>query len=457
MKITYTSHILATRGIYFMEQMNLLHEDTKKLFFKYLLPSISATLVTSIYVLADTIMIGKGVGQAGLAVLNFILPIFTLFFGTGLLLGVGGAVLMSVANGMGDKKLANTYFTHSVLGGGIIAVLFMVLGLIFLEPIGYLLGCTEANIELFTSYGKYLVGFCPVFVFSSLLQAYVRNDGAPKRAMVAVISGGVTNIILDYIFIFILGMGMAGGAIATVIGSVTSVTILLTHFRSKQNTMKLLKGSMQLHVINKIIHSGLPSFLIEVASGLVILVFNLQLLKYIGEVGVVVYSIMANSAIVAMSLFNGVSQGAQPIMATNYGAKQNERVLSVRRLGSIVVLLIGIVLCLFGLLFPETVVKIFIEPTAEVLEMARGALRIYFIAFIMMSLNIFYSTYFQSILKPKISLIICLLRGVILCIILVFILPIFMGVTGIWLVMPITELITVIIAIGLVKSATNKL
>lgn len=440
-----------------MQHIDLLHDDPKKLFFKYLLPSISATLVTSIYVLADTIMIGKGVGQAGLAVLNFILPIFTLFFGTGLLLGVGGAVLMSVANGMGDKKLANTYFTNSVVCGAVIALIFTVLGLLFLEPIGYMLGCTETNIELFTSYGKYLVGFCPIFVFSSLLQAFVRNDGAPKKAMVAVISGGVTNIILDYIFIFKFGMGMSGGAIATVIGSITSVTLLLTHFPSKQNTMQLLKGRMQFKVVKKIIHSGLPSFLVEVASGIVILLFNLQLLKYVGEVGVVVYSIMANSAIVAMSLFNGVSQGAQPIMATNYGAKQNERVLSVRRLGSITVLIIGVALCLLGFLFPEFVVKIFIEPTAEVLEMARGALRIYFVAFIMMSLNIFYSTYFQSILQPKISLIICLLRGVILCIILVFILPILMGVTGIWLVMPITEFITVIIAIGLIRSPQNRI
>lgn len=254
-----------------MQQMDLLHDDPKKLFFKYLLPSISATLVTSIYVLADTIMIGKGVGQDGLAVLNFILPLFTLFFGTGLLLGVGGAVLMSVANGSGDKKLANTYFTHAALSGAFLAILFTVLGLVFLEPIGYMLGCTPVNIGLFTSYAQYLVGFCPVF------------------------------------------------------------------------------------------------------------------------------------------------------------------------------------------LFPDIVVQIFIEPTTEVLDMARGAIRIYFAAFIMMSLNIFYSTYFQSVLKPKLSLIICLLRGIIICTILVFLLPLLIGVTGIWLVMPITELITAIIAMMMVRSAKNSI
>ncbi len=114
-----------------------------KLFFKYLLPSISATLVTSIYVLADTIMIGKGISASALAALNLILPVFTLLFGTGLLLGVGGAILMSVANGAGNKKLANTYFTNSVVSGAVIAILYTILGRTFLEKIGYLLGCTE--------------------------------------------------------------------------------------------------------------------------------------------------------------------------------------------------------------------------------------------------------------------------------------------------------------------------
>lgn len=434
-----------------MQQVDLLKEDTKKLFFKYLLPSISATLVTSIYVLADTIMIGQGIGASGIAALNYILPVFTLFFGTGLLLGVGGAVLMSVANGSGNKKLADTYFTSSVMWGAIIALLYMIIGSIFLKPIGYMLGSDESNIHLFTSYGRYLIGFAPVFVFSSLLQAFVRNDHAPKRAMVAVIAGGVMNIILDYIFIFIFKMGMAGGAIATVLGSVTSVTILLTHFKSKQNTMRFVKLEAPFKILGNILHSGFPSFLIEIASGIVVLVFNLQLLKYVGETGVVVYSIIANTAIVAMSLFNGVSQGAQPIMATNYGAKQLKRVVEVRQLAAITAFIIGVIIFLVGFLFPEVAVEMFVKPTPEITQMARGAIRIYFIAFIFMSLNILYSTYFQSILKANLSMIICLLRGIVISIILVFILPTFMGVTGIWLVMPITECITVLVAFTLVK------
>lgn len=431
--------------------MELLHEDARKLFLRYLLPSISATLVTSIYVLADTIMIGKGIGASGIAALNLILPLYNLLFGTGLLLGVGGAVLMSIANGSGEHQLASRYFTHSIIAGSIIAIIYAILGNLFLEEMGYALGCTKENSPLFISYGKYLITFSPVFVISSLLQAFVRNDGAPKRAMTAVITGGVTNIVLDYIFIFKFKWGMAGGAIATVIGSTLSVGILLTHFLSPHNKMKLVKEKWSWEITKKIIYSGLPSFLVEIASGVVVLLFNLQLLKYTGDVGVVAYSIVANSAIVAMSLFNGVSQGAQPIIATNYGAHQMQRVKQVRRLGAITAFSIGMVIYLLGALYPDVTIALFVNPTPEILDLGREAIRIYFIAFLMMSLNMFYSSYFQSVLKPGLSLTICLLRGLIICVILVFILPLWLGVTGIWLVMPMTELLTIMITFVLLK------
>lgn len=440
-----------------MQQVDLLKDEPSKLFLRYLLPSISATLVTSIYILADTIIIGKGVGSEGIAALNLLLPLFALFFGTGLLFGVGGGVLMSVANGSGDHRGANTYFTNAVFGAAVVALIYMILGTIFLEPIAYILGSTENSIGLVTEYGKYLIMGAPIFVCSSLLQALVRNDQAPKKAMIAVIAGGITNIILDCVFIYGLGMGMKGGAIATVIGSIVSVVILLTHFKSSMNTMRWIKGTVGIGIIGKIFQSGLSSFLIEIASGLVIFFFNLQLLNYIGDIGVVVYSIVANSALVALSLFNGVAQGTQPIIATNFGGEQMGRVLQVRRLGVLATTIIGIVLFAIGFLFPEMIVRVFIYPTPEVIELATTAIRIYFIAFLMMNMNILYSTYFQSIVRPQAALILCLLRGMILSIGLVFLLPILFGVIGIWLVMPITEFITLMVAMILIKKTDKSL
>lgn len=439
-----------------MRTSNLLTEKPRKLFFKYLLPSISATLVTSIYILADTIMIGQGIGASGLAALNLVLPLFTALFGVGLLFGVGGGVLMSVATGKGDGEKGNRYFTTAMVGASLVSILIATLGMIFFDEIAYFLGANEGNIHLVRGYGKYLVAFAPMFVGSTLLQSLVRNDRAPGRAMIGVISGGVINIVLDYIFIFELNMGMTGGAVATVIGSTITVVILLTHFRTEENTMKFVKSGFSFNIAKEIFKCGASSFLIEVASGIVVFFFNIQLISYIGEVGVVVYGIIANFLFIAMSLFNGVAQASQPIMANNYGAGKVDRVIEVRNIGSITSIVIGTALFFIGYMFPEFVIKVFVSPTPEIMTIGVSAIKTYIVAVLMMNLNIFYCNYFQSIIRPNLSLIICLLRGVILSTALVFILPKIFGATAIWLVMPLTEGVTLIVSLILIKLSDRK-
>lgn len=440
-----------------MKQLNLLKEEPKKLFFQYLFPSISATLVTSIYVLADSIIIGKGIGSDGIAALNIALPLFTLLFGIGLLFGVGGGVLMSVANGSNNAKSANEFFSTSIVCAVIISIMLLIIGNIFFKPIFYLMGATDNNYHLVHDYAIYIIYFCPIFVFSTLLQAFVRNDKAPKKSMVAVITGGITNIVLDCVFIYGMGMGMAGGAIATVIGSTVSVLILLTHFVSKSNSMKFKLTGFSLKKVFRILECGVSSFLIEISSGIVILFFNLQTLRYIGEQGVVVYSIISNSAIIAMSLFNGVAQASQPIMAVNFGAKHFDRVKTIRQIASITTVTIGLLLCLTGALFPKIIIEIFVIPTDEIMNLGVAAIRVYFTAFIFMSLNILFSNYLQSIVQPYQAMFICLLRGIILSLLLLFLLPAIFGTNALWIVMPVTEAITLVVGLFLVKKTEKNM
>lgn len=433
-------------GVIFM--YDILKDDIKGLFFKkYLLPSISATLVTSIYVLADTIMVGKGVGAHAIAALNIVLPIYSVLFGTGLLLGIGGGVLMSVANGSGNHEKANTFFTLSILCGILFSILYMGFGLLFFKPIIFLLGGTEQNFPLIKQYLFPLLLFAPAFIFSSLLQAFVRNDKSPKRAMIAVISGGVTNIVLDYIFIFEFHWSMFGAVLATIMGTILTDCILFSHFLSNKNTMKLTKQELSLSSVFHIFSCGLSSFLTEISNGILIFFFNIQFLNYIGEIGVVVYSIISNCVIVAMSLFNGVSQASQPLIATNYGAHQINRVRLVYRLGIIVIITIGCLLFASGFFAPEFFISIFVEPTKEINQLGISAIRIYFIAFLFMGYNIFSATYFQSIIQPAYSFMISFLRGLIISGIFIFLFPIIWGANSLWYVMPFTELIVCFIAI----------
>ncbi len=430
---------------------DLLQDDPKKLFGRYLLPSISATFVTSIYIIVDTIMIGRGVGSDALVALNLVLPVFSALFAFGMLFGVGGGVLLSVAHGAGDEQRATEAFSTATAAVSLCAILATVFGCIFLTPLCRVLGADDGNLSMVRDYAQFIVYFAPFFMFSSFLQAIVRNDRDPRRAMAAVLAGAVTNIVFDYIFIFPLGMGLAGGAAATVMGNGLTVFLLLTHFFSPVNSLHFSRRAVSGNMLRQIIPSGAPSFLIESAQGIVTFSFNRQLLRFLGQTAVAIYSIIANCAIVCMSLFNGVSQAAQPVIAANHGANLPQRVRAVRRLGLIVAFCIGGVLTSTAYWMPHTLISLFVHPTAALLTEGTPILRLYFVAFIPMGLNLFLSTYFQSRVHAAQSLFLTLLRGIALPLLLVLALPVCFGAHTIWLTVPITETLTLLCALALLR------
>ena len=431
-----------------MQTNNLLTEPVSKIFFRYLIPAILANMVTSIYILADTIIIGKGIGTLAMAALNIILPLFNIFFGVGLLFGVGGSVLMSIARGRGDEQLGKCYFTLAVILNAVTCLALTVLLWTFMEPIACFLGATDSTMPYIMDYAPYVIGGLSAFAFSSLLQTFVRNDGAPKLAMIAVISGGVLNVILDIIFVFPLQMEMAGAAIASVIGSLCTVFILLLHFLSKSNGLKLSLKGFSFSCIGRVFQNGFTSFLVDVTSGIVMFVFNVRILEYAGDNGVSMYGVICNTAIIVTCLCNGINQAAQPILSTNYGAGFGERIRQVRKLGMTTALVICSIPAILGLVLPNMFTYIFLNPNEEILVMSPTAIRIYFIGFLAMGINMFVVGYFQSTAKPKLSLLICLARGCVLSIVFVTILAPLFGINGIWASVPLAEFVTLLISIS---------
>lgn len=395
-------------------------QPVRKLFFHYLLPSICGTMVTSIYVLADTIIIGKGIGIDAMAALNIVLPLFNIFFGTGLLFGVGGSVLMSIARGRGDADAGHRYFSTAVLLNAATSILYMFLFIFFLEDIARFLGATNVTMPYIMDYAPYILWGLAFFSFSTFLQTFVRNDGAPRLSMAGVVTGGILNVILDIVFVFPLNMGMAGAAIASVIGSITTCLILLCHFFSKKNGLKFtLKGLS-------------PSF------------------------GVSMYGVITNSSIVVTCLCNGINQASQPIISTNHGAGLHDRIQTVKRLGLRTALIICAVPAILGLIVPNMFTYIFLNPNAEILALSETAIRIYFSGFFVMGINIFVIGYFQSTVKPQFSLILCLSRGCILSVLFVYVLPLFFYVAGIWASVPLAEFITLAVALFFLKKTEKE-
>ena len=277
-----------------MNTNEFIQKPVRQLFFHYLIPAICGTMVTSIYVLADTIFIGKRLGATALAALNISLPIYNIFFGLGLLSGVGGSVLMSICRGKSQKEEGNTYFTTALLLNFALLLISMTVCVLFMEDIAWLLGGTEETMPYIMDYLPYIIWGMGTYFFSSFLQTFIRNDGAPKLAMNGVIAGGVTNIVLDYIFLYPMNMGMKGAALATVLGSSLTVVILCTHFFTKKNQLKFTLKGFHPSFLQKIIANGFTSFVIEAASGFTIFIFNLQLIRYLGNTGVSVYGIICN-------------------------------------------------------------------------------------------------------------------------------------------------------------------
>lgn len=417
-------------------------KPVRQLFYQYLIPAICATMVTSVYVLADTIIIGKGIGIEAMAALNIVLPLFNIFFGTGLLFGVGGSVLMSIARGRGEMQAGHRYFTVAVLLNVTACVLYTAIFLLYIEKIARFLGATDQTLPYVMDYAPYIVGGIGFFSFSTFLQTFVRNDGAPKLAMAGVVFGGILNVILDLVFVFPLKMGMAGAAIASVLGSVSTCTILIFHFLSSKNGLKFTLQGISPILAVRIFKNGFTSFLLEVSAGFVMFIFNLQLLKYAGDIGVSMYGVITNSAIVVTCLCNGINQAAQPIISGNYGAGLQERIQIVKKLGLRTAFAVCALPALLGLFVPDLFTYIFLNPNAGILSLSKAAVRIYFSGFLITGINMFIIGYFQSILRPQLSMVLCLMRGCVLSILFAYVLPPFFGIIGIWVSVPLAELCT---------------
>lgn len=436
--------------------MDLLKDNLKKLYFRFLVPSLGSAMVMSIYTLTDAIVIGKGVGADALAALSITTPLLCILMSMGILFGVGGSVPMSVSRGTGNTNKANRFFTLSFFA---LAVITVILWLVYGFGISSLLRIMGANDTLYPyamSYMKYINRFLPVAVFSNYIAIFVRADGDPNRAMVGVLLGGVVNIVLDILFVFPLRMGIGGAAFASVLGMVVQVAVGISHWFSRKNGLKFIKPKHTISSVGQIIGNGIPSFFNELANGFIVLLFNIQILKYCGDTALSIYSVISNCVILFNSLFTGIGQAIQPIVATNYGADKWNRIQGIRKMSYLTIVLMGIVFSLSGILFPLGVCSVFMKIGSASELLAQRAIRTYFIAFLPMGINLLTSYYLQSILNVKRSLCISLLRNVLLSGIAILTFPLLFGGDSLWMVMPVVEALVLVVSVVFLRVSKKK-
>ena len=421
----------------------MIKESITKQFAKYVSLNIFSMLGMSLYIFADTFFVANGVPNNGLAALNIALPVFSFMSGVALMIAMGGATLYAIIKSGGDHENANKVFTHVFIIGVLIGIIFCIIGNVFPNQLGRLMGSNDQLLDMVSTYIRTILTFAPFFMINNILVAFVRNDGNPKLAMFSMLAGCLGNIIFDYIFVFPAKMGIFGAALATGFSPIIGLILLSTHFIRKKNGFKLVTAKLKGSIYAKIVSLGFPSFVTDFSSGMVILLFNREVYKITGTLGVSAYAIVANLALIAISIFNGIAQGTQPLLSYAYGSKNKSDILKILKMTLITTAVTsGVVYGTIALL-PELIIGIFNSTgSVALLQMAKKGLYIYFISLFFSGLNIVSTVFFSSLDKSKSSSVISMLRGFAAVIPLLFIFANLFGMTGIWLVMPAAEFVT---------------
>lgn len=419
-------------------------------FTRYASLSVLGMIAISCYILADTFFVAQGLGANGLAALNLAIPAYNFIHGTGLMLGMGGATKYSIYKSQNDCCNANALYTNTLYLASLFSALFMLTGLFFSDTLSRVLGADSEVFEMTDTYLKVLLLFSPAFIFNDVLLCFVRNDGGPRLSMIATAAGSLTNIVLDYIFIFPCGMGIFGAVLATGASPVLGILIMLPRTLKKTSGFHPVKTGMRAAHIRAEFSLGFPSLLGQLSSGIVMIVFNFIILRLTGNTGVAAYGVIANISLVVVSIYTGISQGMQPLVSRAYGEQSIRAAHRFRRYAMTAMLILSTAIYLSLLLSAEPVVRIFnSQNSAQLQQIAEDGLKLYFTAAPFVGYNTILSMYFTSVERALPAQILSILRGFAAIIPIAFLLAALWGMTGVWLAFPLTELLTALLGVGM--------
>jgi putative MATE family efflux protein len=421
--------------------------NENKLFAKYVSQNILGMIGISVYILADTFFISLAEGANGITALNLVLPVYSLIFAIGSMIGVGSAIRFKIMRARNDDS-AEKYFSNAIICAFIIGAFFMICGAFIPDRIIALLGGDTEIVSVGTPYTRIFMMFAPVFMWNHICNAFVRNDNAPAVAMTATLCSSIFNIVMDYILMFPLKMGMAGAALATALSPVVGVIICCTHLLSKKSTVNFNVIKPSIKKLFEACQLGVSAFVGEISSGVTTVVFNMLILKLAGNIGVAAYGVIANTSMVAVAIFNGVSQGSQPLLSEYYGKGETKKAGNIVRLSICTAFVLAVVIIILMYFGADIVTVVFNSENNPVFEnYAVRGLHLYFIGFIFAGFNIVGTGILSATESAKWAFVSSITRGFIAIIICAFVLSALLGLDGVWLAFPAAESITSIVVI----------
>ncbi|WP_294373284.1 MATE family efflux transporter [uncultured Clostridium sp.] len=417
-----------------------------KRFLGYAIPSALAMFVSSLYTIIDGMFVGQGVGDMALAAVNIVMPLTIMFFGIATMFAVGGGALVSKNFGAGNDEEGVMVFRQVFKFLLVLSIGISIICSVFSSQIVVLLGATEVLKPFASEYLKYYSLFCIPNLIGIALNSFVRNDNRPKLAMISTIAGAITNIFLDYLFIFPFQMGIKGAAIATGLGQLVTVSIVLPHFIKKKGRLSFGNVKLKKNVIMEFIKIGIPSFFAEASFSVIIFVQNLALVNFAGEIGLSAFSIINYITTNIYMVLLGITFGAQPLISYNFGAKKSKNMIHIYKISNITSIIITAVFVIICFVFGRELIGIFTFDNT-VVEIAYNGLNLINLGFFIVGLNLTITVYYQAVEAPKYSNMLCMLRSVVFLPGSVFILAKLFGINGIWLSLLMSEFLSLTVSV----------
>ena len=424
-----------------------------KNFIKYVSQNMLGMVGMSVYILADTYFISVAVGTNGITALNLVLPIYNLIFAIGSMIGVGSAIRYVVEQNKKSPK-ADGYFFHALLWAFIISLFFIFIGVFLPDKLIALLGGDTVIVATGKNYTRIFMCFAPFFMWNYICNAFVRNDGNPSVAMAATLFSSLFNIVFDYVLMFPLGLSMEGAALATGFSPVIGILICCIHLKSDKCSIKLKPTFPSFRRLLYCCQVGVSSFVGEISSGVITVVFNMIILRLAGNTGVAAYGVVANTSLVAVALFNGIAQGSQPLISDSYSRGRHKDVSAYLKMAVTTCISVAVLLLICIFLYAPAITAVFNgEHDAALASYAENGLRLYFIGFLFAGINIVGTAILSAVEAAKYAFAASISRGFVAIILFAFLLSALIGLNGVWLAFPAAEFVTMLITVyGLGKT-----
>ena len=425
---------------------DLLAGRLRPAFFTLFASALGGTLISTIYATVDIICVGQHSGPDATAAISCVNPLWSIMIGPGLLAGVGGSVLMANRRATGKEGSARGYLTAGMALAAVLSLIVTVVLVSFPRELIGFFGAEGQVLEYGVTYMRPVALSAFTFTLASALSAYMRNSGEAFTPTVATAIGGVVNMVLDVYLVFGLDLGVFGAGMATAIGQSVAFVVMVAYLFSKKSVLKFTKVKRIRRKLASITTLGFSALVIEIAFAVTVTVYNKMIFGGLGGAHLAVYGTASTLAVMFYCLFNAVGTAMQPLVSAAHGAGKQERISEVLRLSVRLTLALGVLFLLLVELFPETILRLYMDVTDEVVAVGPRIMRIYSLGIVCTGISILSTFYFQSVLKRGASVLVTVLRGLALPLAFAAILPTFFGIDAIWWGIPLSELITLTVA-----------